>query len=162
MMALVHDKTPRPFTGWHMLALALGFFGVVIGVNGFMAWQAIATFPGVEVKSSYAISQNFDRTRAAQEALGWTVTPGYDQGAGQLRIAFRDRDGQPVLLRDLEVLVGRPTDTGADLMATMTRDGRGDYVSAQALPSGKWMIQMTAHAPDGTLYQGRSTFYVRD
>ena len=152
----------RPFTGWHMLALTVGAFSVIIGVNVFMAWQAIATFPGLEVKSSYATSQSFDATRAAQEALGWTVVPAYDHGASQLRIAFTGPDGQPVVLRDLDVLVGRPTETREDLHPTMSRDASGAYVSREALGPGKWMMQITAHAPDGTLYTGRSTFYVRN
>lgn len=156
------ETAQKPFTGWHMLALALTFFGVIIAVNVVMAWKAIATFPGLEVQSGYDESQSFDKTKAAQIALGWTLVPSYDKAADQLRLDFTDRDGKPVVLRDLDVLVGRPTETSEDLHPTMTIAPDGAYVSAESLRIGKWMLQITAHAQDGTLYQARSFFYVRD
>ncbi|NBZ87245.1 FixH family protein [Stagnihabitans tardus] len=161
-MTTLPAKPVRPFTGWHMLALALGFFGVIIAVNVVMAWQAIATFPGLEVKSSYAESQNFDKVRAAQVALGWKVSPGYDRAKDQLRLSFLDRAGEPVVLKDISVLVGRPTETKEDRNPVMRMAEDGAYVADEKLPLGKWMIQIKAHAQDGTLYQARSYFYVRD
>lgn len=161
-MTVLNAKPERPFTGWHMLALALAFFGVIIGVNVFMAWKAIETFPGLEVKSSYAESQSFDKVRAAQEALGWQVSPGYDKAHEQLRLSFLDRAGEPVVLKDISVLVGRPTETTEDRNPVMRMAEDGAYVADEKLPLGKWMIQIMAHAQDGTLYQARSFFYVRD
>jgi nitrogen fixation protein FixH len=152
----------KPFTGWHMLALALAFFGLIIGVNVFMAFKAISTFPGLEVASSYDDSQSFDKAKAAQIALGWTLVPSYDHAADQLRLDFTDRDGKPVVLKDIDVLVGRPTETTEDLHPTMQIAADGAYVSAESLRKGKWMLQIMAHAQDGTLYQARSFFYVRD
>jgi nitrogen fixation protein FixH len=55
-----------------------GRFGIIIGVNVFMAWSAISTFPGMEVSSSYADSQTFDVRRDAQEALGWEASVGLE------------------------------------------------------------------------------------
>ena len=57
-------------TGWHVLAIFVGAFGVIIGVNVALAWNAVATFPGLEVDNSYIASQTFDDRREAQEALG--------------------------------------------------------------------------------------------
>mgnify|MGYP001760938923 FL=1 len=67
----------RPLTGKHVLAITLVAFGVIIGVNVLMAVKAVGTFPGLEVANSYVASQDFDRERAAQAALDWTVTPDY-------------------------------------------------------------------------------------
>jgi nitrogen fixation protein FixH len=161
-MTTFSAKSPRPYTGWHMFGLALGFFGVIIAVNVFMAWKAIQTFPGLEVKSSYAESQSFDKVRAAQVALGWKVSPGYDKAHDQIRLSFLDRDGKPVVLKDLAVLVGRPTETTEDRRPVMMVAADGAYVADEKLPLGKWMVQIQAHAQDGTLYQARSFFYVRD
>ncbi|MCW1919116.1 FixH family protein [Rhodobacter sp. KR11] len=154
--------TARPWTGWHMLGFASTFFAVIIGVNGYMAYRAISGFPGPVVASSYAESQSFDRLRLAQEALGWTVVPGFDAAARQLRIRITDRTGAPVVLADLEVLVGLATTQAHDVTPTFAAAPDGTYVAGQDLALGKWMMQITAHAQDGTLYQGRSTFYVRD
>ena len=114
------------------------------------------------MQSSYDASQNFDAARKAQEALGWRLEAGYDAAAKQLRLRFTDRAGQPVTLRDLDVLVGRPTEVKDDIRPTMGRMEDGTYVSAESLPKGKWMLQIDGHAEDGTAYTARSFFYVRD
>jgi len=44
--------TGKPFTGRHMLAVLVGFFGVVIAVNFIMASYATSTFGGVVVENS--------------------------------------------------------------------------------------------------------------
>ena len=59
--------------GKHVLGIAVGAFGVIIAVNLVMAYQAISTFPGLEVANGYVASQTFDADRKAQEALGWTA-----------------------------------------------------------------------------------------
>ena len=60
--------------GWHV-ALAFGLaFGLIIAVNLTLAFNAIRTFPGLEVKNSYVASQSFDRDRQAQTALDWQVS----------------------------------------------------------------------------------------
>lgn len=156
------DSAQKPFTGWHMLALTLGAFGVIIAVNVFMAFKAISTFPGVEVQSSYDRSQNFDKARAAQEALGWTLAPSYDAKGRKLRLDLRGRDGAPVDVKDLSVLVGRPTETLDDQRPVMARDGDGTYVAALSLRPGKWMLQILAHARDGAPYEVRGVLQVED
>lgn len=152
----------RPFTGWHMLALTLSFFGVIIAVNFTLAYKAISTFPGLEVSDSYVASQTFDQEKAAQEALHWKLTQGYDHAKDQLRLEFMDASGQPVIPKDLDVLVGRPTEAAQDQHPQMVRADDGAYVSTNSLPFGKWMLQIVAHAQDGTLYQARTFFYVRN
>ena len=63
----------REITGRHVLLGMVGAFGVIITVNVVMAWQAVSTFPGLEVKNSYVASQTFDAERKAQLALGWVL-----------------------------------------------------------------------------------------
>ena len=161
-MADTLEKPVRPFTGWHMLALTLSFFGVIIAVNIGLAYKAISTFPGLEVDDSYVASQTFDQEKTAQEALKWHLKQGYDRGAKELSLKFTDVDGQAVTLKDISVLVGRPTEAAQDQHPVMTQGPDGVYVAAADLPLGKWMLQIVAHAQDGTLYQARTFFYVRD
>ena len=54
--------------GRHVLGIAVGAFGVIIAVNLVMAYQAISTFPGLEVANGYVASQTFDADRKAQDA----------------------------------------------------------------------------------------------
>ncbi|MFN7052645.1 MAG: FixH family protein, partial [Gemmobacter sp.] len=60
-------------TGRQVFAFTAGAFGIIIAVNVLMAYKAVSTFPGLEVKNSYVASQNFDTERRAQEALGWDM-----------------------------------------------------------------------------------------
>ena len=151
----------REFKGWHMLAITVGAFGVIIAVNVVMAWKAISTFPGLEVEDSYLASQDFDGEKAAQLALGWTLAPSYDAKTGVIRLDFTDKSGKPVVLHDLAVLVGRPTEARDDVTPQFTLAPDGAYVASEALGKGNWMMHVQAHAADGTLFQQRLDFLVQ-
>lgn len=146
----------RPLTGKHVLAITLVAFGVIIGVNVLMAVKAVGTFPGLEVANSYVASQDFDRERAAQAALDWTVTPDYD--GKELALAIRDRQGNPAPIKDLQVTVGRPTYVAEDQHPQMTYQG-GLYVAPLTLKPGLWNIHLTATAWDGTQFRQRLDHY---
>ena len=59
--------------GWHVFTVFALAFCVIIAVNLTLAFQAVRTFPGLEVKNSYVASQTFDADRATQLAIGWDV-----------------------------------------------------------------------------------------
>jgi len=153
------DKMARPLTGWHVLAMFVAFFGVIIAVNFTLAYKAISTFPGLEVENGYVASQSFDTEMAAQKALGWTLDSGYDPADNQLRLTFRDVAGQPVAVTDLTVLVGRATEASDDITPVFVQSG-GTYAATAALAKGKWMMAVTAHAGDGTLFHQRIDLFV--
>ena len=56
----------KELTGKKVLMILIGAFGTIIAVNVFMAYKAIGTFPGLEVKNSYVASQSFDAERGAR------------------------------------------------------------------------------------------------
>lgn len=151
----------REFKGWHMLTITVSAFAVIIAVNVGMAWQAVSTFPGLEVEDSYLASQDFDAEKAAQLALGWTLKPSYDPATGVIRLDFLDKAGQPVVLKDLNVLIGRPTEAKDDKTPTFTQAADGAYVAEDQVAPGKWMMHVVAHAQDGTLFQQRLDFKVK-
>lgn len=146
----------RELTGKHVLAITLGAFGTIIAVNLVMAFKAVGTFPGLEVANSYVASQGFDRDRAAQSALGWTVTPRYD--GQELTLAILDEHGYPARLRDLQVTIGRPTHKRADQSPDFTYTG-GLFHAAIQLEPGIWNIHVLATAPDGTEFRQRLDHY---
>ena len=150
----VADKPGRPITGWHVLAVFVAFFGVIIAVNVTLAWQAISTFPGLEVKNSYVASQTFDAERSAQQALGWTLDYGYDPVAQELRLTFTDAQGVPVQLATLDVLVGRTTEAVDDIRPAFNGQA-GVYSAPATLAQGRWMMAVEARALDGTLFRQR-------
>ena len=154
------EKDVRPLTGWHVLAMFVAFFGVIIAVNGVLAWKAISTFPGLEVANGYVASQTFDAEMAAQKALGWRLTHGYDTAKNVLRLEFSDDNGAPVKLASLQVLVGRATEAVNDTRPEFTGLS-GLYTAPATLGTGKWMMAVVAQAQDGTLFRQRLDLHVR-
>ena len=149
----------RKLTGWHVLTYFMGGFAIIIGVNVFMATQAVSPFPGLEVTSSYADSQTFDDRRIAQEALGWNaaVTP----GDGQITLTLTDADGRPVYPAELTALLTRPTTRANDQTLALTRGANGVLVAPADLAPGRWRLRMTGAARDGTEYRHNITFTIR-
>ena len=145
-------------TGKHVLAVTVGAFAVIIGVNLTLAYKAVSTFPGLEVQNSYVASQGFNARKAAQEALGWTMTPAYQDG--RMTLAFHGADGRPVEVQDLQVLVGRTTEASEDRFPAFAFEG-DRYAAEVPLNQGKWMVKVTARAADGTLFEQRSELFVK-
>lgn len=147
----------RELKGWHVATMFCGGFGIIIAVNLILAYNAVATFPGLEVKNSYVASQHFDADRKAQEALGWTV--GATLADDQLRLEFTDRYGHPVRLADLDVRVGRATHVADDLTPEFLFDGAA-YTATIPRVKGNWQIRLKARASDGTLFAQRIALHV--
>lgn len=148
----------RKFTGKHAALVFVGAFAVIIAVNLVLAYSAIATFPGLEVKNSYVASQEFDDRRDAQEALGWTVRA--DAAGGLVMLAITDRAGQPVEVSELRAVLGRATHVKEDMEPAFEFDGRA-YVAKAELGEGNWNIRMKAKAVDGTEFTQRVVLHVR-
>jgi len=141
---------PRPFTGRKMAAILVGGFGVVIGVNLLMAWQASSTFGGVVVENSYVASQHFNRwldQAQKAKALGWTVQ------------ATRGADGR-VALATTGVPAGAAVTglarhpLGRRQAVPLTFTGQdGVLASREALPAGRWTLRLTIAAQGQTWKQ---------
>lgn len=130
----------KPFTGRHMTAILVAFFGVVVSVNMLMATLATRTFGGVVVENSYVASQHYNRWLAAarrQDALGWSIRPSL--GA--------DRRVDVVLSAAGAELTGfarHPLGRAPDMALTFARTANGHLRSKQALPQGRWSIHLLA------------------
>lgn len=147
----------RTLTGRHVLFGFVAFFGTIIAVNLFMAYSAVSTFPGLEVRNGYIASQSFDDRRAAQQALGWSAR--VEVNEGQLSIAIVDADGQPVQAGGVEALVGRPTSNRDDFTPELVFDGRA-YVAPVELAAGKWILRLTAVSASGEPFEQRLDVHV--
>lgn len=151
-------KKERKLTGWHVLAMFVGAFGVIIAVNMTLAVAAIKTFPGVETKNSYVSSQTFDKRRAAQETLGWTVNA--KAVGGLVIVQITDQTGRAVQVGKLDATLGRATHVKDDRVPDFTFDGQA-YVARETLAPGNWNIRMTAQALDGTAFEQRVILHVQ-
>ncbi|MEM9787636.1 MAG: FixH family protein [Pseudomonadota bacterium] len=142
----------REFTGWHMLALMVGGFGIIITVNLTLAYNAVATFPGLEARNSYAVSQEFQAKRAAQNALRWDVDASLVGGV--LTVAIKDKDGNPVQADVTRATFGRATHTGEDSVPDFTWNGTA-LTAPVAAGDGYWNLRLELLAPDGTQFRRR-------
>lgn len=147
-----------PLTGRKVFFGMAGAFGVIISVNLFLAYSAVATFPGLEVKNSYVASQNFDADRAAQLALGWTVTA--DVSGEELHLNINDRDGRPVEVAQLDATFGRATSVRDDQTPEFMFTGT-NYTAPVTTDAGNWNLRMVAIAADGTEFKQRVVVLVR-
>lgn len=148
----------REFTGRHMAMVFFGAFGVIIGVNLFMAFSAVRTFPGLEVANSYVASQKFDERREAQEALGWTVSA--KAVGGLVILSITDAQGGAVRVAKLDATVGRATHVKDDMTPDFQFDGTA-YVAPVELRRGNWNIRMVAISDNGTQFSQRVILHVK-
>lgn len=133
----------RRFTGWHMFAILIAFFGVVIAVNITMAMFATRTFGGTVVDNSYVASQKFNGWLAAaraQEELGWKSEVALDESR---RVAVTVTDGKsPLAGATVTALARHPLGREADVPLHFEADGEGRVRSASPLPAGRWLIHI--------------------
>jgi nitrogen fixation protein FixH len=150
-------KAVREFTGRHMLMVFCGAFGVIISVNLLLAYSAVKTFPGLEVKNSYVASQEFDVRRSAQQSLGWSV---YASAQGdQVMLEITDAEGNPGEVAKLSAILGRATHVKDDQNPDFQFNGTA-YVAPANLGPGNWNIRMVARAKNGVEFTQRVILHV--
>jgi len=142
----------REFTGWHMLGLMVGGFGIIIAVNLTLACNAVATFPGVEARNSYQVSQTFEADRAAQDALRWETTASIRDGV--LTVTILDQSGTPVQPEITRAILGRATTTSQDTTPVFTWNGTS-FVAPVEMRDGYWNLRLEILAADGTKFRRR-------
>jgi nitrogen fixation protein FixH len=148
--------TERRLTGYHVLFGFVAAFGVIITVNLLLAYNAVKTFPGLEVKNTYVASQQFNARKAEQVALGWEIDA--DLKDGQLILSIVDADG-PVEVQSITATLGRATTVADDMSPDLKFNGTA-YVAPVDLRAGNWNIRILAVAPDGTAFQQRVILHV--
>lgn len=154
---------PREFTGWHMLAILVAFFGTVITVNMVMFSFAKSSWTGLVVENSYVASQHFNEGLEAarkQAALGWTMD--FKVADGHFHYRLTDKAGKPVAARSATAIFRHPAYQGADWTATLTPAANGDLVSDQGPRDGIWVVEINAEAGLETPYRTTQRMTIHD
>lgn len=133
----------REFTGWHMLAIMVSFFSVVIAVNLTMAFLASSSWTGFVVENTYVASQKFNQKAAegrAQAALGWTSELAIADG----RVSYRltDKAGNVVAAKQGTANFRRPAYAAEDLSVTLTPQPDGALAAPVAAHDGLWIVEI--------------------
>lgn len=143
----MRQQGERQFTGLHMLAAMVAFFGVIIAVNLVMASFATRSWTGLVVKNSYVASQTFNETVAAmreQDELGWRGRLSLDDGTVAYRL--QDRSGAAIAAQSIDLAFKRPSYEGADHTVALTRRDDGAFSAPHRLDDGIWVVEVTADA----------------
>lgn len=150
----------RELTGRHVFFITVGAFAVIVAVNIALAWAAVATFPGLEVRNGYVASQSFEAERQAQGRLGWTAETRLEDGL--LRVVFTGPDGRPAEVDTVEGVFGRATSSADDQTPDFARVRAATFEARVAASRGQWVLQLRAVAEDGTPFRQRVSIAVRE
>ncbi len=156
-----HDSGFR-FTGWHMLACMLAFFGVIIAVNFTMAFMASGTWTGLVVKNSYVASQKFNDELALakqQTENGLRSTISYTGDKLSFRII--GDNGNSVRPKEAVIWLGRPAFEQQDRTLTAVCDRTGMCSASVQLAAGHWAVRFEAALPNGA-YRRDARLFVTD
>ena len=139
------------FTGWHMLAIMLAFFGTIITVNFTMAYFATSTWSGLVVKNTYVASQEFNgKTAAIKEMLATGIAGDLSVDAKGMRYRLTLPNNVPVVADSVLAHFKRPVGEHQDFELVMTPAGDGLYLAETAVLPGSWIIEIKA-TKDGKL-----------
>jgi nitrogen fixation protein FixH len=166
----IHESrahTPRPLTGRTVLLALLGFFGVVIGVNGIMVALAIGTLPGLETDKPYqagvAYNAEIDAARA-QAARHWTVASHLSrdaQGRATVNVTAHDASGAPVGGLAVAVRLLRPADQRGDRGMELSEREPGTYQGeTDGVAAGAWDVEIDAVRASERLFRSRNRIVV--
>ncbi|WP_028877882.1 FixH family protein [Terasakiella pusilla] len=155
------SKQRKP--GWWYPWIFVGFFAVIVTVNGIMIFFAYDSWTGLETKDHYlkglAYDTNVEAARA-QEALGWEVkldVTTLESRDKERRIAyqvtFKDHNGKPVDALKAHTFFVRPTSEGVDVdgPATVVEPGVLSGELTLSVP-GQWDVRVHADSM-GRKYQ---------
>ncbi len=158
---------PRQLTGRMVLAMIVAFFAVIIGVNGFMAHEALSTFRGVDADSAYRAGQLFGHEVAmakAQDAEHWQVdakvTAAAD-GTAVLDVVARDAFGTPLHGMTTTAVFARPTDRHLDRTVIISEDGAGHYHGAAAIEPGQWDLILELSRQGDRLFRSKNRVVIK-
>jgi nitrogen fixation protein FixH len=153
----------RPLTGRTVLFALIGFFAVVIGVNGVMMALAIGTMPGLEAEKPYQAGIGYNaeiETARAQAARNWKVTSHVRRGTGGqtvVRVEAYDATGVPLPGLTVTVRLRRPTDQRADRTLWLGEGDKGIYLGDAAnVAPGAWEIELDAERGPERVFRSRN------
>ncbi len=144
----------KGLTGWHTLALFVGFFAIVITADLSFAVLAYRSAPGQAAKDPYEAGLLYQRTlddKAREAALGWRAT--IDHRDGVIELAVLDRVGAPVTGLKIDADFNRPATERGERKAQLTEQAPGIYQLQARDWTGAWDMHAVATGSDGRALQ---------
>jgi nitrogen fixation protein FixH len=141
---------------WIPWAIA-GGLGVVVIVNGALAYFAVTSSTGLVTEHPYDDGNAYNHVldaAAAQDALGWRGTLTYTpDGAehGEIVAEFTDHTGQKLTGLAVTARLERPVEPLPEVMLALLEGKSGRYAGAVALTRpGQWEVHAAARRGNDT------------
>lgn len=137
----------KEFTGRHMFAIMVAFFGFIIAVNITMAVIANKTWTGLVVPNTYVASQQFNGKVAetkAQAKLHWNGVIAARDGIVSYHIV--NSSSQSVRVKSVSMKFMRPVDDREDRIETLAPSPGGNHQTIAPLADGVWLVEVEADA----------------
>jgi nitrogen fixation protein FixH len=154
----VMNDEPKKSTGmqprdkwipWYFVA----FFAVVFAVNGFFAYKAVSTMPGVVDTHHYEKGLKYNELIAAAEKqakLGWKCDVQFKSSAdakdakkGKVQVVIVDGEGVALEKAQVQVVFMRPAQYGLDKDVVLKEVAAGNYENDMTLPAvGQWLASV--------------------
>jgi nitrogen fixation protein FixH len=153
--------------GAHVLAAMVGFFGIVLAVNGAMIYSAVSTHTGLVAIEPYRKGLHYNDRIVAderQQRLGWTASLDV-RSNGTVLLRLLEADDRPV--RGLKVLasLGRPATSRHDIKLSLIETEAGAYEAAAAPPlaTGGWLFSFEVMRGESTepVFRGRRRIWLK-
>jgi nitrogen fixation protein FixH len=141
-------------TGGKVLLILIAFFGLDIGVNALLAYDAVSTFRGEVSDNPYEAGLAYNNQIAAADAQSerhWKVD--VTLAGGGVRAIFHDAQGQPIEGLVVSGIFAAPADMARDRPFAMRATGGGAYVGGGSPPAGVWDLKLKATRDGATLFQ---------
>jgi nitrogen fixation protein FixH len=133
--------------GRHVLAVLIGFFGVMVAANAVFVYFAVATHSGGDTSKPYQKGLAYNRTIEAdlrQAGLGWRTELAYDDDSGRLDLSFLDQAAMPVTGLRVGARLARPATDKDDRRVTFTEASPGVYAAIVHLAPGLWILSIAS------------------
>ena len=133
------------FTGWHMVGVLVLFFGTIISVNFYMAYNAVTSWSGLVAENTYVASQQFNGKAAEARTLTATgITGRITANGSDIRYeVFHPKNG-PVAADGLTLKFKRPVGEHQDFELDLVPVGQGIFVATHEILPGQWIVDASA------------------
>jgi nitrogen fixation protein FixH len=153
--------------GRHVLMMFVGFFATIFAVDGFMIYQAVSTFGGIETPDAYRKGVDYNESIAKdkeQARLGWVDDVKIVGAPHRLQVALRDKENGAVAGKKVVATVGRPATDRYDVRLDLAETTPGIYeVALPDAAGGTWLIDLGAYdnaSSDQPVYQARRRAWI--
>lgn len=151
------------FTGKHMIAIMVSFFGVIISVNVLMAYLASSTWSGLVVENTYVASQQFNEKATLAKTWQASGIKGEVSVAGPVVVYTLTRSGtEPMDADRVEAAFHRPVGTHQDFKLSLVAAGQGRFEAKHVVLAGEWIVDLTTYSKDAVIFHEARRIHVGD